>query len=145
MTDTRFLPDFTNTLEWNLIARQSYQAQPATPTGYLPLPARSFTIDGSYTVMVGVRSVSAERRWWLGCWAEQRLLFSPSSTSDFTAFVKTKQFGCQLGSLTLCTFPKLQSPWILYLRFPWWLEDAMVEIWRYDGRDQTVFDAIATP
>lgn len=143
MTDTRNLIDFSENLEWNLVAREARQAQPVSPRGYLPIPDRAFAIENSYTVMIGIRSSSAERHWFLGCWAEQRLLFVPSSTTEFVAAVKTKSYRCQLETLTLCTFSKLQSPWLLLLRFPWWLEDVFYEVWRYDGRDENIFEAIA--
>lgn len=31
--------------------------------------------------------------------------------------------------------PKLLSPWILELKFPYWLDQIYMEVWRYDGRD----------
>lgn len=144
MNDVRRFPDFTNSLEWNEVARQAYVAQIVEPRGYIPIPAAVWTINNSHCLLIGTRSDSAERRWFLGARAQQILPFTPSSVSEYTNLTHLSEFKCGLGRLTLCTFPKFASTWLLRLEFPWWLQDVSVEIWRYDGRDVDLFSPGAT-
>lgn len=138
----RYLPDFANTLEWNLVERASYQA-PQTPTPYLNrLPPRNWVIENSNVLLIGCRSDSARSYWFTGGWATQLLPFLPSTTSNFAAASQAKQIRLQLGVLSLCVFPKILPTWILQIQFPYWLDDVSIEIWRYDGADLTVFERI---
>ncbi|QYO62783.1 hypothetical protein [Leptolyngbya sp. 7M] len=139
--DRRFL-DFTDTLEWNLVERTSYQA-PQTPTPYQNrLLARSWVIENSHVLLIGCRSDSARSYWVTAGWASQLLLFLPSTTSNFPAATQTRRTRLQLGLLTLCVFPKISPSWLLRVDFPYWLDDVSIEIWRYDGADLTVFERI---
>lgn len=134
MSDRQF-PDFLNTIEWNLVARNSYTA-PTTPTAVNNrLPNRQFLIENSHVVMIGTNSDGARSYWSTGCWASQLLPFLPSSTSNYVSAVQSARRWCRLRTLNLLIFPKLTNTWILDLAFPYWLPDVSVEVWRYDGRD----------
>jgi hypothetical protein len=138
MNDRQF-PDFGNTLEWNLVAREGYQA----PSGPTPLqsrlPAKTFLIENSSVVLVGVNSASARSYWTTGGWAHQNLLFLPSSTSTFIALTQTAKQRLQLRRLNLVVFPKIMDTWILEITFPYWLDTIYLEVWRYDGADIDAF------
>lgn len=131
----RLFPNFTDTLEWNLVARQTYLA-PTTPTPYLNrLPDRQFLIENSHVLIIGARSDGARSYWQTGSWASQLLPFLPSSTTDYVAAVQHERRWIRLRVLNLLIFPKIIDTWILNLAFPYWLPDVSVEIWRYDGAD----------
>ena len=138
--DGRSFPDFTNTLEWNLLSRATYQAQQLTDNTYRPLAPRSFFVENSNVLILGVSSEGATATWKTGGWARQVLPFLPSSTSNFTAAVHVERRWLRLGTLTLAVFPKLLDAWILQVDFPYWLNNASLEIWRYDGQDVSAFD-----
>ncbi len=138
----RLFPDFGNPIEWNLVARASYQA-PQTPTPYLNrLPSRSFLIENSYAVIIGLQSTTARSSWQTGGWANQVLPFLPSSTTDYAAAVQSSRHWLRLRMPNLCIFPKLLPTWILDLSFPYWLDDISIEVWRYDGRDIDQFQRL---
>lgn len=140
----RLFPNFTDTMEWNLVARATYQA-PQTPTPYLNrLPSRSFLIENSHVLIIGLKSNSARSYWVTGGWAAQFFPFLPSSTSEYPAIVQGKRRWLRLGVMSLVIFPKILSTWVLELQFPYWLNDISIEVWRYDGTDLTVFDRIDT-
>lgn len=144
MTD-RFYPNFTDTLEWNLVARESYTAPSETRDGntyYLPIPLKSWMISDSYLLMIGVESAGTKSSWYTGGWASQRLLFLPSTTSTFLATVETRSKRLRKSALTLFEAEKFMSPWLLAIQFPRWFTNASVEIWRYDGTDLDVFQRI---
>ena len=151
----RRLPDIDNSLEWNLVDRSTYEAVENGDGSYTPIPPKTWILEDTYTLMIGVKSTMASPAWYTGGWAAQRLLMIPSSTTEFTANVQTCNFRLKLGVLNLCNFPKHQSTWMLYLKIPKWIKQATVEIWRYDGTDQDVFtvadaiddiyDAITSP
>jgi hypothetical protein len=128
--------DYIDRLNWNLVKRQSYTA---------PIIARQY---GSYDyepladiqlvmrspiLLIGVKSTKAEPHWKRGCWASQYLPFIPSSESEFTAAVKDPvSYPCQLGVLNKIEFPYTGiSPYILNISFPYWLEQASIEVWQY--------------
>lgn len=134
MSDRQF-PDFADTIEWNLVARNSYTAPITSTQASNRLPNRSFLIENSYVVIIGLRSEGARSTWQTGGWASQLLPFLPSSTSDYVAAVQTSKKWLRLRTLNLIVFPKLMNTWILDLAFPYWLPDISIEVWRYDGRD----------
>lgn len=111
---------------------------------YAGIPPITQVITDSHTVMIGVKSDTARTHWYTGGWVAQRLLLIPSSTTEFTANVQTENHRIRLGVLNLCTFPKHQSTWLLYLKIPRWIREALVEIWRYDGIDQDLFLGAST-
>lgn len=131
----RRLPDIANSLEWNLVLRNEYQATENGDGSYTPISPISTVISDSHTLMIGVKSTMASPSWYTGGWAAQRLLLIPSSLTEFAANVQTNNIRLRLGVLNLCTFPSYQESWMLYLKIPRWIKQATVEIWRYDGAE----------
>lgn len=123
-------------LNWDLVKRQTYHATPnaSLPKGFIPIPTITVGVD-SYTLLIGAASSKAMIHWWLAARVSLRLLFSPSSTSEFLAAVAvsaTKRIG--LNRLTLVQFPNFELiPYILEIRIPPWHEEMMLEIWKYSG------------
>lgn len=136
---SRQFPDFRDTLEWNLVARANYQAV-QNVTLDVRLPSRTFLIQNSHVLIIGVSSQSARSTWKTGGWAAQILPFSPSTTSVFVAAVQSSRRWLRLNSPTLIVFPKVLPTYFLELSFPYWFNDVSIEIWRYDGRDFDVFE-----
>lgn len=140
--DGRRLPGLTSGLEWDLAHRESYQAQELGNGTYRPIEPVTKIINGSHVVMVGVKARGILLHWKTGGWASQNLLTLPSSTTEFTAFVKTESKWLALSQLNLCVFPKLMDTWALRVDIPRWLKDVTVEVWRYDGED--VLESVST-
>jgi hypothetical protein len=138
---SRQYPDFRENLEWNLVARQSYQA-PQNVQVSDRLPARQWLIQNSHLLIIGVSSTSARSTWRTGGWAAQILPFLPSSTSQYVAAVQSSRKWLRLGTLTLVEFPKHLPTYLLEISFPYWFDDVSVEIWRYDGRDLDTFERL---
>lgn len=137
----RSFPDFSNSLEWNLVTRRSLVNRQLIG-GYVRLPPLTVNISNSHLLMIGVASNSAKSHWYTAGWARQFLNFSPSSTSVFPVGVQTVSHRLALGTLNCLTFAKEINDWTLQIAFPVYLEDALVEIWRYDGTDLSVFERI---
>lgn len=137
----RSFPDFSNTLEWNLVTRRSLITRQLIG-GYFRLPPMTIDIVNSHLLMIGVASSSAKSHWYTAGWARQLLSFSPSSTSVFPSAVQTNSYRLALGVLNCLAFGKEVNSWTLQISFPVYLEDALIEVWRYDGTDLTVFDRI---
>lgn len=138
----RIFPDFSDAMEWNLVARETLIA-PTTPTPWQNrIPARSYLIQNSHVTIIGVRSTSARSRWFTGGWASQILPFTPSSTSEYTAAVRHESRWLRLNNQTLVIWPRILPTWLLTLDFPYWLEEVRLEVWRYDGADLDVFNRI---
>ncbi|MBF2025614.1 MAG: hypothetical protein IGS48_02445 [Oscillatoriales cyanobacterium C42_A2020_001] len=123
-----------------MVDRQTYTAVENGDGTYTPIPPKTWIIENSHVLQIGVKSSMAMPSWYTGAWVAQRLLMLPSTTSEFIANVQTCNYRLRLGVLNLVTFPKHQSTWMLYVKIPKWIKQALVEIWRYDGRDETVFD-----
>lgn len=140
---SRRFPDFLDAMEWNLVARQSYQANNGVVV-VDRLPPRNWLVENSNVLIIGVDSNSARSYWRTGGWAAQIIPFQPSSTSVYPAAVQAQRKWLRLKVLTLCVFPKISDTWILEVSFPYWFNDVSVEIWRYDGRDYDAFDPLAT-
>ncbi|MBW4474062.1 MAG: hypothetical protein KME45_27360 [Stenomitos rutilans HA7619-LM2] len=138
---SRQFPDFRDTLEWNLVSRSSYQAVNNVNVKDR-LPARTFLIENSHVLIIGVSSQSARSTWRTGGWAAQVLPFLPSTTSQYVAAVQSSRRWLRLRTLTLVVFPKVLPTYFLELSFPYYFDDVSVEIWRYDGRDLDTFDRI---
>lgn len=144
MSDRHF-PDFTDTLEWNLVARQTYLAPSDTRDGktyYSRIPPKAFVIENSHLLMIGVKTSQSRPTWFTGGWASQRLLFAPSSTSEFLAVIESRRRRLSLETMTLFEADRQMSTWLLTLQFPRWFIDARVEVWRYDGRDVDLFQRL---
>lgn len=135
----RQLPDFLDSIEWNLVRRETLTA-PETPTPYLNrLPLRSYLIQDSHALIIGLSSDSARSNWDTGAWCYPLIPFLPSSTSNFPAAVQAGGHRLRLRRLNFVMFQRLSPQWILEMQFPYWLNDISVEIWRYDGRDIDLF------
>ncbi len=138
---TRRFPNFLDSMEWNLVVRQSYQANDGVMVRDR-LPSRTWLIQNSHVLIIGVRSNSARSYWRTGGWAAQLIPFLPSTTSDFVAAVDSNRRWLRLGVLTLVVFPKISDTWVLELSFPYWFDDVYVEVWRYDGIDLDGFETL---
>lgn len=129
------LPDISEAGQWQLIARQSYAAvlNPEATT-HVPIPPKTWTIENSHLLCIGIGCENSLPSWYTGGWAAQRLLLSPGATV-FLPNVQTINRKLKLGSLNLFDAPKLAATWLLYVKFPRWFIDASIEIWAYQGRD----------
>jgi len=128
--------DLTNNLNWDLVLRNTYKAtvNPNTRSGFNPIPPVTVTVD-SYILLVGARNENAKPHWFLAATVYPRLLFSPSSTSQFLGIVQS-QSGIRLGldRLTLVQFKDFHLlPYLLEIRVPKWHEEMMLEVWKYTG------------
>lgn len=142
--DLRQLPQLTDRLEWNLISRQEFTAQEIIVgrrrrvTYYIP--DQRYVIDG-HVIAIGLANPVAPANWFLGAWGTQALLINPSTTSQFfSAGMQADVRRLRINALNLWITPKLDRPWRLELRFPYWHSQMLVEIWRYDGLDFDVFE-----
>jgi hypothetical protein len=138
---SRQFPDFRDTLEWNLVSRGSYQAVQNVNVNDR-LPSRTFLIENSHVLIIGVSSQSARSTWRTGGWAAQVLPFLPSTASQYVAAVQSSRRWLRLRTLTLVVFPKVLPTYFLELSFPYYFNDVSVEIWRYDGRDFDTFERL---
>lgn len=129
------LPDISDPGTWQLIARDSYEAimNPDTAT-HQPIPPKSWTIQNSHLLCIGIGAENAFPSWYTGGWAAQRLLISPGNT-NFLPNIQTVNRRLKLGTLNLFDVPKLADSWLLYVKFPRWFIDASIEVWAYQGRD----------
>jgi hypothetical protein len=132
----REFPDLLDGSEWNLVSRQTLMGHHVN--GAFLIQPQSFLID-SYVCQVGLKNRHAPTSWYLGAWATMLLPMSPSSTTVFTSAVAADNQRLRLGVLNLLIFPRLIKPWVLELKFPYWHEEIYLEVWRYDGRDITMF------
>jgi hypothetical protein len=128
--------DLTNNLNWDLVLRNTYKAtaNPNIRSGFNPLPPVTVTVDRQ-VLLIGARNENAKPHWFLAATAYPRLLFSPSSTSQFLGIVQS-QAGIQLGldRLTLVQFKDFYlSPYLLEIRIPKWHQEMLLEIWKYNG------------
>lgn len=131
--------DLHNSLEWDLVLRQSYQATPLpTPTGrygnyFRPIPGINIAID-THILAIGIDCNHAKPWWKWGGTASMKLLTLPSSTSKFVAAMKAAEVKCQLFHLNLVRFPNLDvSQYLLNFEIPYYFEQASLEIWKYSG------------
>ena len=144
--DFRQLPQLTDRLEWNLVARQEFIGREVIVGRRrrvtYDIPDQRYVIDG-HVILVGLSNPFAQSNWYLGAWGTQALLFNPSSTSQFfSAGVQAQVKRLRVNALTLWVTPKLDRPWRLELRFPYWHSQMLVEIWRYDGLDFDLFERL---
>lgn len=136
----RQLPDFLDSIEWNLVGRIGLQAEQLDARSYRPIPAQSYFIQNSDVLIIGIKSATAQPTWNTGGWASQIIPFVPSSTTSFTAAVQNQQKRLRLNLLNLVIFPKITDSWILEIATPHWFLSTFIEVWRYDGRDVSQFD-----
>lgn len=128
--------DFGNNLNWNLALRQTYLAQPHPEllNEHLPIPAITLSID-SHVLLIGASSSKAKPNWYLAGRASSRLLFSPSSTSDFLATVQSSsRYKIGLNRLNLIRFTDYDlTPYLLEIQIASWHQDMYLEVWKYSG------------
>ena len=142
----RNLPNFLQSLEWNLTARTTRTAQDAGNGRFYPLGPWQTALFDSHVVVIGIKAPEAPSNYFLGAWAQASIPFLPSSTSGFAANIVTARMMCRLRMLNLFVVPKyIASPWILQLDFPKWHRVVEIEVFEYNGTDETVFDRLPTP
>lgn len=143
------MPELVNPLNWNIIKRQTYSAQvyhvDTFGYNYITIPDIQ-VVARSPLLLVGVGSTKKEPTWKIGCWATQFLPFAPSSTTQFLPNIRQPdRIACQFGVLNLCQFPYAGvSPYLLNLSFPYWLEQASIEVWQYGEAMDGTFEPAAT-
>lgn len=130
--------DFGNNLNWDLVLRQTYFAQPnpAYPKGFVPIPSKLIEVD-RYTLAIGTSSTKAKPTWRVGAFVVPKLSFSVSSTSVYTNLVRSgKSQSVYLNQLTLVQFTDFGlSPYALEISFPIWISELSIEIWKYQGEE----------
>ncbi len=130
--------DFGNNLNWDLTLRATYSASPAPneARGYFPIPPKTILLD-RYVLAIGASSSVAKPNWRLAGFVSPRLLFSPSSTSEYVAAVQSeKGQAILLNQLTLIRFTDFGiTPYLLEISIPHWFSQLSLEIWRYQGTD----------
>ena len=122
-------------LNWDSVTTRNLSAN-RTGLGrwaFDPLPPFTTLVDRP-VLAVGIKNSTAPVTWRLGAFASQRLLMTPSITSDFLALVQTRSLFCGLNQLTLLEFPDYNLyPYTLVLDFPRWHENIFLEVWKYTG------------
>lgn len=130
------LMDFANNLNWDLVLRRNYVAAstPNEPQGFLPIPPITVSVD-RFTLLIGASSNSAKPTWRLAAFVSPRLLFSPSSTSEYLAAVQSEKSQAVLRErLNLIQFTDFGlSPYLLEISIPRWYREIDLEIWKYTG------------
>lgn len=127
--------EFTNNLNWDLVHRNTYSAQPATADGeqFIPIPAITVPVD-SNILIIGARNSFAKPSWYLAGSVSARLLFSPSYVSQFTASVEASRKKLQLNKLNLIRFSDYDiTNYSLEINISKWHKQMFIEIWKYSG------------
>lgn len=132
--------DVGNSLNWDLALRNTYLAKTSALSTksrfspYLPIPAITLVLD-SYILAIGAKSSMAKSHWYLAANVTPRLLFSPSSTSDFISAVQSdQQQKIPLNQLTLVRFTDFGlTPYLLEIKIPPWHREMYLEVWKYSG------------
>lgn len=137
--------ELNNSLNWDLVVRATYVAptNPAYPKGFMPIPTKVVVVD-KYTLAIGAKSTKAKPTWSLGAYISPRLLFSPSSTSEFPAAVKSEQRQViELNKLTLIQFTNFGvTPYLLEFSIPRWHQELSIEVWKYSGTTNNVKETL---
>jgi hypothetical protein len=127
--------EFTNNLNWDLVLRNTYNAQPITVDGsqFSPIPAITVLVD-SKVLLIGARNDLAKPNWYFAGSVSARLLFSPSSTSEFLSIVESSRRGLGLNRLNLLRFNDYDtSNYLLEINLARWHKRMFLEIWKYSG------------
>lgn len=141
----RQFAQFTEAVEWNLVRREELVAQEVFDgRGLIPIPPRNFGCD-RHVLLIGVATdIPAGRRWKTGGWAEQLSFQSPSSTTQFQPPIKISSRWLSVNRLNLVIFPKLGTvPYLCQISVPTYFKQALVECWKYDGPDESLFDRLS--
>lgn len=110
---------------------------------FTPIPP-VYAVCNTNTVLVGTFSQTAKPYWFLGGRVSQFLSVSPSLSSNFISGVQagaSRNVG--LNRLNLLKFDDYDIyPYTLSIDTPYWLEDIYIEVWQYEGGDNTDADDI---
>jgi hypothetical protein len=127
---------FGNNSYWNLAKRATYNSPASDPDSdiFVPIPAITVSVS-SPVLLIGASSVSAKPNWYLAGRVSQRLLFSPSSTSDFIAAVQSSgRYKIGLNRLNLILFTDYGvTPYLIEIQIAKWHRQMYLEIWEYSG------------
>lgn len=138
--------DFSNSLNWDLVQRNNYFAQSITSDGsqFSPIPSITVLVD-SYILLIGCSNPQAKPSWYLAGYASNRLLFSPSSTSEFTAAVQSyPRVKLGLNRLTLVRFTNFNLlPCLLEINIMKWHKQMFLEVWKYSGSTDEIEATLA--
>lgn len=130
-----------NKLSWDLVLRKSYYARSLSdnPNKFSPIPTITFAVD-SHILLIGARNSQAKSNWFLAGHVSNRLLFSPSSTSDFIAAVQSgSAIKIGLNRLTLVKFTDFNLlPYLLEIDIARWHKEMFLEVWKYSGTPDSV-------
>jgi hypothetical protein len=129
--------DFGNNLNWDLALRQTYNAQGVSsddPDLFLPIPRITVPVS-SRVLLIGAKNQFAKPNWFLAARVSPRLLFSPSSTSEFIAAIDSyPRVKIGLDRLNLIRFDNYDlSTYLLEINIPKWHKQILLEIWQYSG------------
>lgn len=137
---------FGDSLNWDLVLRNSYYAKPlgGDSKKFLPIPTITVAVD-RYTLLIGARNSQASPNWFLAGYVSNRLLFSPSSTSQFMAVVQScPSVRLRLNQLTLVRFPDFNLiPYLLEINVARWHKEMFLEVWKYSGQVNDIEASLA--
>lgn len=137
--------EFGNSLNWDLVLRRTYYAKPITEDfkSFIPIPTITATVD-SHILLIGARNSQAKPNWFLAGYAGSRLLFSPSSTSEFIAVQSYPRVRLGLDRLTLIKFANFDLlPYLLEINVARWHKEMFLEVWKYSGNVDDVEASVA--
>lgn len=129
--------DFGNNLNWDLALRQTYNAISLSaddPDLFSPIPPITLSVSAKI-LLIGAKNQYAKPNWFLAGFVSPRLLFSPSSTSEFIAAISSyPRVKIGLDRLNLVKFDNYDlSTYLLEINIPKWHRQMMLEIWQYSG------------
>lgn len=133
----RAFPDLGDRLEWNRVAAEMRYRPRTSGGGLNPIPSKTYQVD-KFALAIGVTAGNAKPHWRLGGWAAQLLPTTIDYTSEFAQVLESSARRLRLNRLTFISFPQMPiTPYLVEIRFPYWLDEVYLEVWRYDGRDET--------
>lgn len=133
--------DLGNNLNWDRVLTKTYYAQPITADGkqFKPIPTIT-TLVNSTVLLIGCRNPRASETWYTAGFASARLLFSPSSRSEFTAAVQSyPRIRLGLDRLNLVAFKDFNLlPYLLEINISKWHKEMLIEVWQYSGETDNI-------
>lgn len=133
--------EFGDSLNWDLVERKTYYAQLISTDGskFIPISPITILVD-SYILLIGCRNTQAKPNWYLAGFAGSRLLFSPSSTSEFMSTVQSyPRVRLGLDRLNLVRFKDFNlTPFILEINVARWHKEMFIEVWKYSGQTDDI-------
>lgn len=126
---------------WSLILNNTYQVVVTNPEKNWYKPLNPIVVSAqNRIILAGVTSTKAKPHWYLGAWVTAQINISPSTQAGFYGFVQSKEVQkVPLHKLALLEFETYQLPtYSLVFTFPYWLEDATLEVWQYTGTEPDV-------